>query len=213
VERHGQTVVEKKEIKTSGFFLADRSNARRPSSRPPTSTRSDADEKSRFSTPDVDEGHFSTLNAGRSKFLTPDVNERHFSTLNADEKSELSTPDIDKKQRGDVATREVEEHNKYFAELYARVFSTLAADERLADDERLAADEKSKGFWAPNADEKSGEHTMPTTTGRSDERLYQMGAGNSSTAERIQTSTMLLKGCSNANASCEMILYSTQYTA
>jgi hypothetical protein len=65
--------------------------------------------------------------------------------------------DIDREQQGDVATREVEEHNKYFAELYARVFSALAADER------LAADEKSKGFWAPNANEKSGKHTMPST--------------------------------------------------
>jgi hypothetical protein len=34
---------------------------------------------------------------------------------------------------------------------------------------------------------------MPTTTGRSDERLYQMGAGYSSTVERIQTSTMICK--------------------
>jgi hypothetical protein len=42
----------------------------------------------------------------------------------------------------------------------ARVFSTLAADKR------LAANKKSKGFWAPNADEKSGKHTMPTTTGQ-----------------------------------------------
>jgi hypothetical protein len=80
------------------------------------------------------------------------------------------TPDVDKKKRGNVATREVEEHNKYFAELYARVFLTLAADER------LAADKKSKGFWAPNADEKSGKHTMPTTIGRYDEQLYPDGS-------------------------------------
>jgi hypothetical protein len=58
---------------------------------------------------------------------------------------------------------------------YARVFSTLAADEKLA------------------VDEKSGKHTMPTTTGRSDERLYQMEAGYSSTVQRIQTSTMICK--------------------
>jgi hypothetical protein len=65
------------------------------------------------------------------------------------EKSKLSTPDIDKKQRGNVATREVEEHNKkYFSALYAGVFSALAADEE------LATDEKSKGFLRPNADEK-----------------------------------------------------------
>jgi hypothetical protein len=64
-----------------------------------------------------------------SRFSMPDVDKGHFSTLNVDEKSEFSTPDVDKKQQGDVATREVEEHNKYFAELYARVFSTLAAYE------------------------------------------------------------------------------------
>jgi hypothetical protein len=34
----------------------------------------------------------------------PDVDEGHFSTLNVDEKSEFSTPDVDKKQQGDVAT-------------------------------------------------------------------------------------------------------------
>jgi hypothetical protein len=34
--------------------------------------------------------------------LTPDIGERPFSTLNADEKSKFSTPDVDKKQRGDV---------------------------------------------------------------------------------------------------------------
>jgi hypothetical protein len=48
-------------------------------------TRSDAGEKSEFSTPDVNERHFSTLNAvERSKFWMPDVDQMHFSTLNAD---------------------------------------------------------------------------------------------------------------------------------
>jgi hypothetical protein len=158
-------------------------------------SRMDAGKKSgRGSTPtrrDLEgcRGHFSTLNLGNNVakesistsikearvFLTlaaderlaadeeskglwaPNVNERHFSTLNVD--GGFSTPDVDKKQQGDVATREVEEHDKCFAELYARVFSTFAANEKLAEDE------KSKGFLAPNTDEKSGEHTMPTTTG------------------------------------------------
>jgi hypothetical protein len=38
----------------------------------------------------------------RPRFSTPDVDERHFSTLNADKKSKFLTPDVDKKQRGDV---------------------------------------------------------------------------------------------------------------
>jgi hypothetical protein len=46
----------------------------------------------------------------------------------------------------------MEGHTNYFSALYARVFSTLAADER------LAASEKSK--------------SMPTTTGRSDQTAY-----------------------------------------
>jgi hypothetical protein len=82
-------------------------------------------------------GHFSTLSPGSrpltstrsdadEKFLPPDVNERNFSTLNLGNniaKESISTG--------------AEE---------ARVFSTLAANKR------LAADEKSKGFWAPNVD-------------------------------------------------------------
>jgi hypothetical protein len=127
-----------------------------PSSRRLTSTRSDAD--------------FSTLNADeKSKLSTPDVNGGHFSTLNADKMSEFSTPrsqgshrltstrsnadgksDVDKKQRGDVATREVEEHNKYFSALYARVFSALAADEK------LDTDYKSK-FSTPDVDRSNGD--------------------------------------------------------
>jgi hypothetical protein len=68
--------------------------------------------ESRLSTPDVKGGHFSTLNAGeKSKFSTPNVDEElstpdvdkgHFSTLNADKR--FLTPDVDKKQQGDVAT-------------------------------------------------------------------------------------------------------------
>jgi hypothetical protein len=84
--------------------LATRSDAdKNPSSRRLTSTRSDADEMSGFLTPDVDERHFSRLNAGgRSGFSMPrsrgdankspssrqltstrsdtGVDERHFST-------------------------------------------------------------------------------------------------------------------------------------
>jgi hypothetical protein len=161
-----------------------------------------------------DERHFLTLNAGKkSKFSTPDVDKRHFSTLNADSRrgvqlkgpfdrgrkltylelsmlnangrSGFSTPrnqgsPFDRgrtsRQRGRLRT--TRRLNCRCKALYARVFSTLAANER------LAADEKSKGFWAPNAGEKSGDHTMPTTT---DERLYQMGASYSSTAERTIT--------------------------
>jgi hypothetical protein len=77
-----------------------------PSSRPLTSTRSDTDKK--FSPPDVDERHFSTLNLGNNVA-----------------KESIST-----------STRE------------ARVFLTLAADKR------LAADKESKGLWAPNVDER-----------------------------------------------------------
>jgi hypothetical protein len=106
------------------------------------------------------------LDAEKSRFLTPNVDERHFSTLNADEKSKFatpyadkfSTPDVDKKQLGDVfsthnvdkrqrdnvATRELEEHRKYFSALYARVFAALAADEKLAAEEDLAEKEREK---------------------------------------------------------------------
>jgi hypothetical protein len=50
--------------------------------------------------------HFSALNADaalnadeKSKLSTPDIDERHFSTLNADKKSKFSTPDVDEKQQ------------------------------------------------------------------------------------------------------------------
>jgi hypothetical protein len=124
-------VVAREEGEANNYYLEDllrdgeereadyRKQRRRRRWQEATPTRSpncDADEKSRFSMPDVDTGHFSTLNA--------------------DEKSKFSTPDVDKKQQGDVATREVEEHDKCFAEPYARVFSTLATDEKLAADEK-----------------------------------------------------------------------------
>jgi hypothetical protein len=75
------------------------------------------------------------------------------------------------------------EEFKYCSALYARVFSTLAADKK------LAADEKSQGFLAPNADEKSGKQSMPTTTGRSDELPYRIRASYSSSAADRQTTT------------------------
>jgi hypothetical protein len=57
---------------------------RSPSSRPPTSTTSNADEKStRFLAPNADK---------KSRFSPPDVFEKHFSTLNADGRSEFSSP-------------------------------------------------------------------------------------------------------------------------
>jgi hypothetical protein len=109
------------------------------STSPLTSTRSDADKKSGFSMPS-----YRRLTSTRS---------------NADGKS-----DVDKKQRGDVATREVEEHNKYFSALYARVFSALAADEK------LDTDYKSK-FSTPDVDRSNGDKSPSSrrlTSTRSD---------------------------------------------
>jgi hypothetical protein len=88
--------------------------------------RSDTDEMSGFSTPHVDERHFSTLNADGGP------SSRRLTSTRSD-----ADP-----------TRELEEHNKYFSALYARVFVALAADEKIAADGRLAADKKSKGFLA-----------------------------------------------------------------
>jgi hypothetical protein len=88
--------------------------------------RSDTDEMSGFSTPHVDERHFSTLNADGGP------SSRRLTSTRSD-----ADP-----------TRELKEHNKYFSALYARVFAALAADEKIAADGRLAADKKSKGFLA-----------------------------------------------------------------
>jgi hypothetical protein len=84
--------------------------------------------------------------------------------LAADEKSKFSTHDVDRSDTDKMSRRRRQEatptkrpssrpltsirsKDKYFPALYARVFSTRAANER------LAADVKSKGFWAPKADE------------------------------------------------------------
>jgi hypothetical protein len=78
----------------------------------------------------------------KSKFLTHDVDRSNTDEMSRRRRQE-ATPTRSPSSRPLTSTRS---KDKYFAALYARVFSTLAADER------LAADEKSKGFWAPNAD-------------------------------------------------------------
>jgi hypothetical protein len=78
------------------------------------------------------------------------------------EAATTTTPDVDKKQRGEVATREVEEHNKYLAALYARVFSALAADERHFSTLNADGGPSSRRLTSTlsDADEKSGFLTL-----------------------------------------------------
>jgi hypothetical protein len=62
------------------------------------STRSDADEKFKFSPPDVDQKRRRReVRVLDAKFSTPDVDEKRRRLLNADEKSKLSTPDVDER--------------------------------------------------------------------------------------------------------------------